>query len=101
LYLYDTILERLAQGLEDLAPAFGSFIQEEPSMGRQRHLPQRRHLATAEQAHIRDRLVQGATWAGRDQGGAGTGEAGDAMDTDRREDGREAARHLPITPLPC
>ena len=32
LYLYETLLERLAQDLEDMAAELGQFIQEEHAM---------------------------------------------------------------------
>jgi hypothetical protein len=64
LYIRDTLLERLAPGLEDMAAAFGDFIQAAHAMVCQRHVPRRRHLAAADQPHIRDGLV-GARDTGR------------------------------------
>jgi hypothetical protein len=96
----DTLLQRLAQGLEDMAPALGQFIQEAHAMVRPRHVARPRHVVAADEPHSRDRLVRGATRAGRDQRCAGTREAGDAVDpggvegfgqAPRREDGRQAA----------
>jgi hypothetical protein len=50
----NSFLERLAQGLEDMAAELGEFIQEEHAVVRQRHVPRRRHLAATDQPHIRN-----------------------------------------------
>jgi hypothetical protein len=95
-----TILERLAQDLQDMAAELWQFIQEEHAMVGQRHFARHRYVAPTDQAHIRDGVMGGATWAGGDQGGAVAGEARDAVNTrglhglgegHRRQDGGEAA----------
>jgi hypothetical protein len=80
LYAYDTLLERLAQDLQDVATELRQFIQKEHLMVRQRHLAGQRHLSPTDPAHIGDRVVRGANRAGGDQRRAVAGEAGDAMD---------------------
>jgi len=60
LYLYDTLLERLAQGLEHIAAALGPCIQEAHAMVGQRHVAQYRHMPAADQPRIRDGVVGGA-----------------------------------------
>ncbi len=80
LYVWDTILQRLAQDLEDMPPALRQFIEEEHAVVRQRHLARRGDVPAADQPHIRDRLRRGATRAGRDQCRAGAREASDAVD---------------------
>ena len=100
LYVYDTLLERLAQDLQDMAAALGPFIQEEHAVVGQRHLAGHRYVAAADQPRIRDGLVGRAKRAGRDQRRAVAGEAGDTMDArglngfgegHRRQDGGESA----------
>jgi hypothetical protein len=80
LYAYDTLLERLAQDLQDVATELRQFIQKEHLMVRQRHLAGQRHLSPTDPAHIGDRVVRGANRVGGDQRRAVAGEAGDAMD---------------------
>ena len=46
----------------------------------QRRVARHRHVTPADQSHIREGVVGGATRAGRDERGAGTGAAGDAVD---------------------
>jgi hypothetical protein len=103
LYVYDTLLERLAQDLEDLAAALGPFIQEAHAVMSQRRVARHRHMAPADQPRIREGVVGRATRAGGDQCGAVAGEARDAVDTrglngfgegHRRQNGGEAA-HQP------
>jgi hypothetical protein len=77
----DTLLERLAQHLQDVAAALRPCIQEESAVVRQRHLPRLRHRPAADQAHIRDGVRGGPEGPGGDQGGPGAGEARDAVDT--------------------
>src|SRR5882724_8050447 len=60
LYLYDTLLERLAQGLEHMTAALGPCIQEAHAMVGQRHVAQYRHMPAADQPRIRDGVVGGA-----------------------------------------
>src|SRR4030095_4276879 len=47
LYVYETLLERLAQDLQDMAPELGELIQEEHAMMDQRHVTRHRHAAPA------------------------------------------------------
>jgi len=60
-----------------------------------------RHVAPADQPRVRDGVMRSTTWAPRDQGGAGAGEASNTMDTcglngfgqgHPRHDGREPPR---------
>jgi hypothetical protein len=80
LYVYETILERLPQDLQDMAAELGPCIQEEHTMVGQRHLARHGHVAPTDQSRIRDGMVGGAKWAGRDQRRAVAGAAGDAGD---------------------
>jgi hypothetical protein len=52
LYVYDTLLQRLAQHLEHVAVELGQFIQEEHAVMGQRHLPRRRDLAAPDQPRV-------------------------------------------------
>jgi hypothetical protein len=79
LYVCDTLLEGLAQHLQDVAAELRPFIEEEHPMVRQRHFSRQRHLAATDQADIGDRVMGGTKGACRDDGGAVAGEAGDAM----------------------
>jgi hypothetical protein len=45
LYVYDTLLERLAQDLEHMTAKLGQFIQEEHAVVRQRYLARQWHQA--------------------------------------------------------
>jgi hypothetical protein len=78
--LRDPVLERLAQGLEDVASELRPFIEKEHAVVRQRHLARQRHPAPTDQAQVRDRLMRGATRAGGDQRRAVAGAAGNTMD---------------------
>jgi hypothetical protein len=98
---YETLLQRLAQDLEDLAAALGQLIQEEHAVVGQRHLARHRHLAPTDQVHVRDGMVGRATRAGGDQGRAVADEASDVVEARSldgldqahgREHGGEAAR---------
>jgi hypothetical protein len=80
LYSYETLLERLPQDLEPMACERRELIEEEDAMRRQRHLPRHGDLAPTDHADVRDGVVRGATRLGGDNGGAGAGEAGDAVD---------------------
>jgi hypothetical protein len=80
LYVYDTLLEWLAQDLKDMAAELGQFIQEEHAMVGQRHLTRHRHVAAADQPRLRDGMVGRATRAGRDPRRAVAGEADDVVD---------------------
>jgi hypothetical protein len=79
-YVCDTILEGMAQDLQDMAAELGELIQKQHAMVGQRHLARHRHVAPAEQPRIRDGVVGRATWTGRDPRRAVAGEAGDAVD---------------------
>jgi hypothetical protein len=83
-----------------VAAARRQFIQKEHPMVRQRHLAGQRHVAPADQADSRERMMRGATRAGRDEGRAGAGAAGDAVEAGglegfgqahRRQNGGQAA----------
>jgi hypothetical protein len=76
LYVYDAVLERLPQDLEDRAAALGPCIQAEHAVVGQRPLARQRHVTPADQPHI----GAGLMGAGRDQGRTGAGEAGDTVD---------------------
>jgi hypothetical protein len=80
LYVYNPILERLAQDLQDMAAELGPCIQEEHAMVGQRHIIRHRHVAPADQPRIRDGVVGRATRARRDPRRAVAGEAGDARE---------------------
>jgi hypothetical protein len=60
LYSYETLLERLAQDLENMAAALGPFIQEEHPVVREGHLARHRHLTPADPPRVSDGLVGGA-----------------------------------------
>ena len=84
------------------------FVQEQDAVVRPRHLPRPQPLPPADQPHTRNRVVRRTTRARGHQGGAGAGEAGDAVDAGgvegfgqahRRQDGDEAAGQ-PRLPFP-
>jgi hypothetical protein len=60
LYSCNTICERLPQDLEDVAAALGQLIQEEHAVVGPRPLARQRHVASADQPHIRDGVMGGA-----------------------------------------
>jgi hypothetical protein len=76
----DTLLRRLAQGVEDVAAARGECIQDEPAVVRPRSLARHRDVPAADQPHRRDRLRRRATRAYRHHRCTGAGEAGDAVE---------------------
>jgi hypothetical protein len=80
LYSYDTLLERLAQDLQDVAVELRQFIQQEHPVVRPRYVAGPRHLPPTDQPHIGDRVVGGAKRPRREARGAVTGAAGDAVD---------------------
>jgi hypothetical protein len=45
LYIYETLLKRLAQDLKDMAAELGQFIQKEHAVMGQRHVARQRHMA--------------------------------------------------------
>ena len=99
LYSCDTLLERLAQDLQNMAAELGPFIQKENAVVRQRHVARHRHVAPAGQPRIRDGMMGRATRAGRDQRCAVVGAAGDTVNAwglngfgqrYRRQDGGES-----------
>jgi hypothetical protein len=57
LYAYETLLEGLAQHLQDMAAKLRQFIQPEHAMMCQRQLARQRHLAALDQPRIRDGAV--------------------------------------------
>jgi hypothetical protein len=75
-----SIVEELAQDLEDIASTLREPIQKEKPVVYQRHVAAQRHLPAADQPRIRDGLVGRATRAGDDQRRAIAGAAGDAVD---------------------
>jgi hypothetical protein len=58
----------------------GEFIEEKDAMMGERSLARQGHLTAANQPHIGNGLVGGATRPGGDDGGAPPGAAGDEMD---------------------
>jgi hypothetical protein len=57
LYVYETLIERPARNLQDVAAPLGPFIQEEPAVVGQRHLARQRHVASADQPHLGDGVM--------------------------------------------
>jgi hypothetical protein len=57
LYSKNTLLQGLAQDLEDVTPALRECIEAGHAVVRQRHLPQHQHVATADQPDIRNSMV--------------------------------------------
>jgi hypothetical protein len=76
----NTLLERLAQDLENMAAELGQFIQEEHAVVGQRHLAGHRHLTPADQPHVRDGAAGGAERAWGDQRRTVARAAGDAVE---------------------
>jgi hypothetical protein len=66
LYLYDTLLKRLAQDLEDMTAELAEFIQEERLVVGQRHFARHEDVSAANQPHIRDGVMRGAKRTGGD-----------------------------------
>jgi hypothetical protein len=70
LYISDTLLERLAQNLEDMAAELGPCIQEAHAVVGQRHVARHRHGAPTDQPRLRRTVdVAGCRW--RSDGKAG------------------------------
>jgi hypothetical protein len=97
--VHDTLLERLAQGLEDLAAEFVELIQEKPAVVRPRHLIRSGEGPTVEPFHIRDGVMRGQGQEGSDHRRAGAAQSGDTVHARgperfgqryRRQDGGEA-----------
>jgi hypothetical protein len=78
LYPCHTLLKRLAQYLQHVAPELRQLIRKQNTMVRQRDLARQRQLPLTDQPHGRDRVVRSAKRAGDDEGGAVRGEIGDA-----------------------
>jgi hypothetical protein len=78
--VYETLLQRLPQDLDDMAVALGQFIQEEHAMEGQRHIARLRHVAAGDQPDIGDGMMRRATRSGRDQRRAVAGEARDTVE---------------------
>jgi hypothetical protein len=66
LYLYDTLLERLAQDFQDVTAELRELIEKQNAFVRQRHLARHGHLAPTDQPDVRNGVVRGATRAGGD-----------------------------------
>jgi hypothetical protein len=60
-YSYETLLERLTQDLEDMAPALWPFTQAAHALVRPRHFLRHRHVAPADQPNIGDGVVGGTS----------------------------------------
>jgi hypothetical protein len=60
LYVYDTLLEWLAQDLKDMAAELGPCIQEAHAVMGQRHVTRPRHVAPADPPRIRNGVMRGA-----------------------------------------
>ena len=95
-----SLLERLAQRLERVAPELGQLVEEEHAAVRERKLAGADGMATAEERGVGDGGVRGAERARGDER-AVTQQAGDAVDRgdlDRlgegepRQDGRQSTR---------
>jgi hypothetical protein len=83
LYVYDAVLERLAQDLEPMAAELRPCIQEEDAVVGPRHVARPRHVAPADQPDRREGVMRGAPRAGRHQCGAVARQARDTMDAGR------------------
>ena len=79
-YLYDTLLEGLAQDLQDVAAELRQFIQKEHPMVGQRHFARHRRVPPADQPYIGDGVMWGATRAGYDPRRTIPREGSDATD---------------------
>jgi hypothetical protein len=75
----ETIAERLAQDLEDMALELGQLIQEQDAVVRQRHLTGHGQLTTADHADIGNGMVRRAKGTRGDDGGVAAGPAGDTV----------------------
>ena len=52
LSVYDTLLQRLPQDLQDMAAELGEFIEKEHAMVGQRHLGRHEHVAAPDQPRV-------------------------------------------------
>ena len=59
LYIYETLLERLPQHLQDMPAELRELIQKEHAIVGQRHLAWHRHLAATDQPHVGEGVVRG------------------------------------------
>jgi hypothetical protein len=59
LYVYDTLLQRLASHLQDMTAELGQFIEKEHAVVRERHLARHRHVAPAYQPRVRSSVLGG------------------------------------------
>jgi hypothetical protein len=80
LYLYETLLEGLAEDFQDVAAKLRELIEKHDTMVRQRHLAWHGHLAPTDQPDVRNGVVRSAKRARHDAGGAVAGKAGHAVD---------------------
>jgi hypothetical protein len=55
LYVYDTLLQRLAQPFQDVAAELRQLIQKENPVVRQRHFAGHRHLPATDQPSLQNR----------------------------------------------
>jgi hypothetical protein len=76
----NTLLERLAQDLRDMAAARRPCLQEEHAVVREGHLAGHLHVAAADQPPIGDGVMRGVTRAGRDPRRAVPSAAGDVVE---------------------
>jgi len=65
LYVYETLLERLPQDLQDMAAELGPCIQEQHAIVGQRHVARHWHVAPADLPRLRDGMM-----GSRDTGGS-------------------------------
>jgi hypothetical protein len=98
-YAYDTLLQGLAPDLQDMPRACGRLVEAQEAMVRPRSLPRHLRLAAADQPHLGNGVIGGATRPGGDEGGASVSEPGNVIDArgvdgfgqgHSGQDGREA-----------
>jgi hypothetical protein len=104
-YLWDTILERLAPDLQDIAAARRPCTQAAHPVVGERHRARPRHVAPTDPPHIGDGVRGGATRPGRDHRRAAAGAAGNVVEARNldglgqahgREHGGEAAASIDV-----
>jgi hypothetical protein len=78
---WEALVEGLAQYPERLLSDRVACLQAAHTVTGQRHPAQHRHLAPADQPHIGDRMIRGATGPGHDQRRPIAREACDVVDT--------------------